>query len=79
MLYIPLWLDSILSHTPMIAFIVFNVRYITQINTILPQVCVFSIHWLNCLIPFLLVFSGGDRGDSRECLQDLALPHHPVF
>lgn len=28
---------------------------------------------------FLAVFLGGDRGHSGVCLQDLALPHHPVF
>lgn len=28
---------------------------------------------------FLAVSLGGDRGHSGVCLQDLALPHHPVF
>lgn len=31
----------------------------------------------NVLIVSLTV--GGDRGDSRECFQDLAVPPHPVL
>lgn len=62
-----------------------RINQVTQtiITTFRPGcVCVFNIiySYITTYFSFLfVVFSGGDRGDSRVCLQDLALPHHPVF